>query len=96
MKWFSRTAMHGVVWDRDATTGTGLAPRADAPDLWARFYEIGTEKPIFGERDRMIHYAVTELTTERRKGYGWFNTRAVTLFPAYETWRKKVGAAAGN
>jgi hypothetical protein len=43
-----------------------------AAPLWARFYEIGTDKPIFGDRDRTIHYNVTELSSERRLGYQWY------------------------
>jgi PelA/Pel-15E family pectate lyase len=92
MAWFPAHALHGVVWDREATTGRGLVERAGAPDLWARYYEIGTGRPVFGERDRSVHYAVTELTTERRKGYGWYNNRAATLPAAYAKW--KAGLAA--
>jgi PelA/Pel-15E family pectate lyase len=94
MAWFSRTAMHGVVWDRSSTEGTGLLPRAGASDLWARFYELGTGKPIFGERDRTIHYAVTELLNERRHGYGWFSSRPATLVQRYGAWRQKAVASA--
>ena len=68
MAWFKQRALHGVAWDRRATTGTALVERADAPDLWARFYEFGTGRPIFGERDRTVHYVVTELSGERRLG----------------------------
>jgi PelA/Pel-15E family pectate lyase len=89
MAWFQARALHGVVWNREAATGSGLEPRGGAPDLWARFYEIGTGRPIFGERDRTIHYVVTEISLERRRGYSWFNSRAVELFPRYETWRLK-------
>jgi PelA/Pel-15E family pectate lyase len=89
MAWFPAHALHGVVWDRDATTGSGLVERTGAPDLWARYYEIGTGRPVFGERDRSVHYAVTELTMERRKGYGWYNNRAATLSAAYAEWRAK-------
>jgi len=88
--WFPAHALHGVVWDREATTGRGLVERAGAPDLWARYYEIGTGRPVFGERDRSVHYAVTELTTERRKGYGWYNNRAATLPAAYAGWRARL------
>ncbi len=89
--WFSAHALPGVVWDRDATTGTGLVPTVGAPDLWARFYEFGTGRPIFSERDRMVHYTVTGLTAERRKGYGWYNSRAATLPAAYAAWQAKLG-----
>jgi PelA/Pel-15E family pectate lyase len=90
--WFPPHALPGVIWDRDATTGTGLVPKPDAPALWARFYELGTNRPIFSDRDRMVHYTVTELSLERRKGYGWYNTRATTLPAAYATWRAQLPA----
>lgn len=89
MAWFKQHALHGVVWDRRATTGTALVERAGAPDLWARFYEFGTGRPVFGERDRTVHYVVTELSGERRMGYGWFNSRAAELAPAYTAWQAK-------
>lgn len=90
MAWFKQRALHGVVWDRRATTGTALVGRADAPDLWARFYEFGTGRPIFGERDRTVHYVVTELSGERRLGYGWFNSRASTLPARHAEWKAKL------
>ena len=67
--------------------------KADAPPLWARLYEIGTDKPIFGERDRMIHYDVAELSLERRNGYGWFNTTPGQLYPLYAKWKISAPAA---
>ena len=90
--WFASRVLHGVAWDRELTTGSGLVLREGAPDLWARFYEIGTGKPIFGERDRAIHYRVTELLNERRKGYGWFNSRPAAVLTAYKAWQKKLFA----
>ena len=91
MTWFRQHALPGVVWDRAAVTGRGLVPKAGAPDLWARYYEIGTGRPVFGERDRSVHYVVTELTAERRQGYGWYNNRAATLPAAYAAWKAGLG-----
>jgi PelA/Pel-15E family pectate lyase len=42
-----------------------------APGRWARLYELGTNRPIYGDRDRKIHYTLTEVSEERREGYGW-------------------------
>ena len=53
-------------------SGNGLLAAPGAPPLWARLYEIGTDRPIFGDRDRTIHYDVTELSSERRLGYQWY------------------------
>jgi len=90
MAWYPAHALHGVAWDRGATQGTGLVARDGAPDLWARFYELGTDQPIFGDRDRTIHYAVTELSNERRRGYGWFNSRPGGLPAAYAAWKERI------
>ncbi|HEY0862993.1 MAG TPA: pectate lyase [Lacunisphaera sp.] len=92
MAWFSAHALPGVTWDREATAGSGLVPKPGTPDLWARYYEIGTGRPVFGERDRSVHYVVTELTTERRKGYGWYNNRGATLPAMYARWKERLGA----
>jgi len=39
---------------------------------WARFYEIGTNRPIFSDRDGVIKYSIEEIGAERRNGYGWY------------------------
>ena len=39
--------------------------------IWARFYEIGTNIPIYCDRDRKIVYDINELGEERRTGYSW-------------------------
>ena len=70
--WFERVALHDVEWHRTSVSGNGLFAVPGAAPLWARFYEIGTDKPIFGDRDRTIHYIVTELSSERRLGYQWY------------------------
>jgi len=93
MAWFDGHVLHGVAWDRKSPAGTGLTMKADAPPLWARFYEIGTGKPIFGERDRTIHYDVAELSLERRNGYGWYVTTPAELYPLYARWKLTAPAA---
>lgn len=38
---------------------------------WARFYEIGTGRPVFGDRDGSVHYSIDEISEERALGYRW-------------------------
>ncbi|MCJ7842092.1 pectate lyase [Lederbergia sp. NSJ-179] len=38
---------------------------------WYRFYEIGTNKPIFSGRDGIIKHDIMEIEEERRNGYAW-------------------------
>jgi PelA/Pel-15E family pectate lyase len=44
---------------------------AGAKPMWARFYEIGTNKPIFSGRDGVKKYSLAEIEYERRNGYAW-------------------------
>jgi hypothetical protein len=38
---------------------------------WARYYELETNKPIYGDRDGKIHYTLSEISAERQRGYAW-------------------------
>ncbi len=44
----------------------------DAPVLWARHYEIGTNRPIFAGRDGIKEYTLAEIERERRTGSVWY------------------------
>ena len=37
--------------------------------MWARFYEIGTNRPIFSDRDGFAKHDLSEIGYERRNGY---------------------------
>lgn len=56
-----------------------LVPDPDA-HVWARFYEIGTNRPIFSDRDGVIKYSIEEIGAERRSGYGWYGNAPDRLF----------------
>ncbi len=87
--WHEASALRGVVWDAKLATGTGLVASEDAPPLWSRLYELGTSRPLFGDRDRTARYAVTELSPERRTGYSWLNSRGAALLAAHAKWRQR-------
>lgn len=42
--------------------------------IWARFYEIGTNKPIFVGRDGVVKYKLSDIDQERRTGYSWYGS----------------------
>jgi hypothetical protein len=60
------------------------------PNRWARYYELGTNTPIYGDRDGKIHYTLAEISEERRTGYAWQGSyglpEAITY---YETVRRE-------
>jgi PelA/Pel-15E family pectate lyase len=65
-----------------------------APPLWARHYEIGTNRPIFAGRDGVKKYALAEIERERRTGTLWYgNWPAKLIAQNYPSWRKGIGAA---
>jgi hypothetical protein len=51
-----------VAWLKRSQIGT---------DRWARYYELETNKPIYGDRDGKIHYTLSEISAERQRGYAW-------------------------
>jgi PelA/Pel-15E family pectate lyase len=44
----------------------------DAPRLWSRYYELGTNRPLFCNRDGNPVYSLAEVDRERRTGYAWY------------------------
>ena len=63
-----------------------MVPTPGAGPLWARDYEIGSDRPIFGDRDKTIHDKVNEISKERRNGYGWYNERPHRALEQYVRW----------
>ena len=96
--WFERVALHDVEWHRATVSGNGLLAAPGAPPLWARLYEIGTDRPIFGDRDRTIHYAVTEISSERRLGYQWYGVWPQPVVAAHRlsTWPARSQTSSGR
>lgn len=42
-----------------------------APGQWARYYELRTNKQLFGDRDGKIYYQLQDISKERQRGYSW-------------------------
>jgi len=87
MAWLRKTAIYGEAWTR-TSDGRELAATSGAGPLWARFYEIGTEQPIFVDRDKTIHDRVSELSRERRNGYAWYSTEPQEALARFAEWKK--------
>ena len=65
--------------------------RADG--TWARFYEIGSNRPIFSGRDGIVRYDISEIEAERRNGYAWAGTWPARLLDVeYPRWRERLSA----
>ena len=63
-----------------------------APPLWARTYEVGTDRPIFASRDGIKVYSLAEVDRERRTGSGWYGNWPQQLIESeYPKWREARG-----
>lgn len=60
-----------------------------APPIWTRFYELGTHKPLFCNRDSKVVYSLAEVERERRDGYGWYTYDPQQVLDLYPNWQKK-------
>ncbi len=68
-----------------------VVEQAGAPLLWARFYEIGTNRPLFSGRDGVVKASLAEIEHERRTGYAWVGPFAHDLLEKeYPAWRQRT------
>jgi PelA/Pel-15E family pectate lyase len=88
VNWLRATAINGFTWQR-TPAGRDIVPAPGAGPLWARYYQTGTNKPIFGDRDKTIHDIVTDLSLERRNGYAWYGDGAKRALDRFATWSKQ-------
>ena len=85
--WFQKTQMVDVAFRRTGDDRR-LVTEPGGGSLWARYYEIGTDRPIFGDRDKTVHDTLTEVSLERRRGYGWYVETPAQALEAYSRWCK--------
>jgi len=86
--WFERSQLKGIKWVENGTDRV-VVQDPNAGSLWARFYEIGTNRPIFVGRDGVVKYSVAEIEHERRTGYSWYvDAPAKLLQKDYPAWKK--------
>lgn len=74
-----------------AKTDRVVIPDDQAPLVWARFYEVETNRPFFCNRDGTKVYRLSDVHLERRAGYAWYGGwPAELLADEYPAWKKRV------
>ncbi len=96
--WFEAVKLNGIKWveQREASKPHGfdrvVVKDPSAGPLWARFYEISTNRPIFLGRDGVVKYDVAQIEEERRTGYAWYvDSPRELLSKEYLEWLSKNG-----
>ena len=94
--WLEGVRLTGVRLERrpDASLPRGydlvVTDAPGAPPLWARFYELMTDRPIFCGRDGVVRYCLSEIDAERRTGYAWYTQAPASLLAEdLPAWRAK-------
>lgn len=95
--WFEANAIQGARIENftasDGQPDVRLVREPSASRVWARFYELGTNRPIFMGRESVVRYDFTEIERERRTGYRYFGAFAETLLTQdYPAWRRRLAA----
>ncbi len=94
--WFQRVRLTDIrlveVEDSSLPKGEDVVVGFDPTNtsaLWARFYEIGTNHPMFLDREGNVYDALSQIPYERRMGYSWLGGWPEDLLDErYPTWRE--------
>ena len=100
--WFRKSVIHGVRIERfeiDPVKEGSKVIKQDvrmvrdpaAKPVWARFYEVETNRPFFCNRDGIKVYSLAEVRLERRTGYSWYGDAPAKLLETdYPMWRERL------
>ncbi|MGF7140602.1 pectate lyase [Roseimarinus sediminis] len=98
--WYQRSNIEGkeVKWVKDASYPRGrdrvVIDNPDASPLWARFYDIESNQPMFVGRDGIAHDRFSEIEHERRVGYSYLSNYGEDLLEkAYPQWLERISGS---
>jgi len=69
--WFAKVKITGIKVV-DSGDDKIVVSDSSASPIWARFYQLDTDRAMFVDRDGSIHYQMSEISKERRTGYAWY------------------------
>ena len=73
-----------------ATHDRVVVPDPDAKPIWARFYDLETNKPFLANRDGKRVAQLSDVDIERRTGYSWYGYWPDNLLStSYPQWNQK-------
>ncbi|ULL17100.1 pectate lyase [Paenibacillus sp. H1-7] len=84
LQWFDANKLSGIKYVSGDKNNVYFVPDP-ASTSWYRFYEIGTNLPIFSGRDGIIKHNILEIEAERRNGYSWGGSWPLNLLKTANT-----------
>jgi pectate lyase len=94
-RWFEAAKLTGL---REIKAGGDkkLVRDPGAPPLWARFYEIGSNRPIYSGRDGVKKFELAEIEPERRNGYAWHGVWGAEVLQRFAEWKQRRPESPAN
>lgn len=88
VNWYKESKIEGIraAWKNGKLV---VVEDPDAPPVWARFYEIQTNRPFFCDRDGIPKYKYSQIDQERSTGYKWYGSWGEEVFDDYKEWRQR-------
>ncbi len=83
--WFESAKIRGIRVEK-VKGDRQVVEDESAKPVWARFYEIDTNRPFFCDRDGIPKYNLSEIGSERRNGYSWYGNWGESILNAYAKW----------
>lgn len=85
VRWYEESKITGI--RQTVVSGDKkIVPDPAAPPLWARFYEISTNRPFFCGRDGVKKNGLAEIEAERRNGYAWYGEWGRRVLERFRRW----------
>ena len=78
------TVISNVKGEKDIT----VTQCEECPPIWARFYDIDSNQPIFSDRTNKIYNKLEDIDYERRNNYDWYFLDGDKVFEKYKKWKK--------
>jgi len=89
VQWFKDSQINGIRIQKTSDGDKQVVPDSEHAAMWARFYEIETNRPIFSGRDGVIQYDMANIEAERRNGYSWYVKSGTRVLDQWQecAWR---------
>lgn len=97
VEWFNKVKIVGYNWvevkaPNESSGRDKILVKDDNSIIWARFYDLQTNEPIFVGRDSQPKKTIAEVENERRIGYAYYVTNPLKLISEeYPKWAAKWG-----
>lgn len=92
VRWFRESKIDGYAYEvkKEGGKAVRVLSKKEGSSVWARFYDIPTNRPVFGDRDGSVKYNYEDVSEERRMGYSWYNESGTKLIEnEYAKWLKR-------